>query len=220
MAEEMVLIPKVRYERLLSKQTDSTTDPSLAPSSEGGGDASAGRSKHSSGDPPQNKSGEKSLSASPVKTDYHDLDAHKGKSADKNGGKTANDSSVKHSKKDFNDQSAKKMTKMGMDTILNQMSSTIKDKAERVLKHIDRKGGKYVNWNSRGRLIYENHVVNGSNIVELIEKLLSKKHRKSSPGYKLFHKALVKINVPLSLLKVPAKVDVVTNALKNKWISY
>jgi hypothetical protein len=218
MAEEMVLIPKLRYERLVSKQTDSATDPSPAPSSERGGDASEGKSKDSSAGQTQENSGEKTLSASQVKTDYNHVNAHKGKSSEKNGGKIANDSD--HSDKHFKDEGFKKRTKMAHESILNQLSSTIKDKAERVLNHIHRKGGKYVNWNSRGRLIYENHVVNGSNMVELLEKLLSKRKMKLPTGYKMFHKALVKINVPLSLLKVPAKVDVVTNALKNKWISY
>ena len=211
MAEEMVLIPKVRYERLLGKETTDTPEPSTAPSSEGGGHDAADKVKDSS--QPQNKSREKSPSASPLKTD-----ATRDKSGDKNGGKAKDD--FKHSTKDFYNDTAKKPSKMSMDSILNEMSATIKDKAERVLKHIDRKGGKYVNWNSRGRLIYESHVVNGSNIVELIQHLLSNKKRKPSPGYKLFHKALVKINVPLSLPKVPAKVDVAKNALKNKWISY
>jgi hypothetical protein len=213
MAAEMVLIPKVRYERLLAKQNNGVADTSLPPSSEEGSNTSADKVKDSS----QNKSTEKSQSASIVKTD--NINATRDKSGDTDGdtsgGKTKYN--FKHSNKNLNESA-----KMSMVSILNEMSSTIKDKAERVLKHIDRKGGKYVNWNTRGRLIYENHVVNGSNIVELIQQLFSQKKRKSSPGFKLFHKALVKINVPLSLLKPPvAKANVAKkDALKNKWISY
>jgi hypothetical protein len=104
------------------------------------------------------------------------------------------------------------------------------------LAHINSKGVSLIDWNVRGRLVYEGVVLNGTSIGELVHDLLSHTKKKST-GYSKFHKALVKIKLPTSLLKPytkkskpkakananaskkPDSTDVVNN-VKNKWLSY
>ena len=224
----MVLIPRIRYERLLASDNDvereaMSTEQSTAP------DKSTGKSTHTSvdisvekpKDKPVDKSQDKSEDKPVDKTVDKTVDKSEDKSEDKTVDKTVDKPSVaKGSTKNFNVHKKTKKAKLTIESILYDISQNQKEPAERVLKYIQDKGGNTLSWNGRGRLLYEGTVMNGSNISELVTILVSnKKQHKKSALYKSFRKGLVKINMPLSLLKSADSANG-DKTLKKKWISY
>ena len=170
MAEEMVLIPRVRYERLLSSDKD------VNPAREGDG---------SSGKVSEGEGGQSSPPAT-VPPSRSDKEVPEEREVEEKMKKTGSDEK-------------EELIKVNVDSILDEIPAEYRVKAERILAYIDIHGGSIINWNSRGRLIYKNMVITGSSMGELLEQLLSNKG-KPVVGFSLFKKGLLKIDMPNSLL--------------------
>ena len=216
----MVLIPRVRYERLLTalnedkSKSKSEEEEDEAPAVQPATEKSTPKTGTPSPDKPLTTvSPEKT--ASVKSTDPATTDAST--SADKDN-KTLSKADVIGSGK----------SKMQMDNIVNEIPAQHKARAESILAYIRSKSDMGIlSWNSRGRLVYKEEIVNGSNIAELIEYLISNKG-KQPVSFKLFRKGLAKINMPTDLLKphaVAKKYRKVDEGLSNKsltklWKSY
>jgi hypothetical protein len=247
MAEEMVLIPKLRYERLLSVYKNDSklppngpTSPVKTPPGDGDHVKAASPKRHSEGklegksegsDESKAHDDDKDPSKSPSKVPKEQPVGGSGFSEKKNE-KSPQLTGPPTTTDDSNGLAAKKLK---VDSILNEIPSKYRVKAKRILAYIDSKGGSIINWNGRGRLIYKKMVINGSNIAKLVEYLILNKGKKVI-GFNLFQKGLAKINMPDSLLlpqetkkdvngdkKKPAKVNEDVNGdklLQKKWLSY
>jgi hypothetical protein len=215
MAEEMVLIPRVRYERLLSSDKD------VNPAREG--DGSSGKVSEGEGE------GEGGQSSPPATVPPSRSDKE-----------VPEEREVEEKKKKIGSDEKEELIKVNVDSILDEIPAEYRVKAERILAYIDIHGGSIINWNSRGRLIYKNMVITGSSMGELLEQLFSNKG-KPVVGFSLFKKGLLKINMPNSLLlnnssgassggkkknKTKKKEEeeeapnVKVNTLKKKWLKY
>ena len=172
MAEEMVLIPRVRYDKLLASSSESVrdndNDNAAAAAAPAAPDAAANET------PAVGKGFEESR-----KKNKQTLEGKKGQ----------DNHNVSKEKNSTN-----KEEKMPIDIILNEVSSEYRDTAERTLKQIIEKGDIEFNWNDRGRLISKGSVVNGSNMSELLQHFFSKRKGKAPAGFKLFVKGVEKIN--------------------------
>jgi hypothetical protein len=222
MASEMVLIPRVRYERLLNADNErgvsnsndavenTPKEPESKPHSEANSKAEL-------------KADAKAVKESPSKSPGVQSAVKKGKPPGINERKD-NISTPQHS----TSEGSIKDNKMSVEAIIKLVPSKYKEKAEKVLAHINSKGVSLINWNARGRLIYKGVIINGSSIGELVHGLLAPKKKKSI-GFNKFHKALVKINLPVTLLKPYGRVNTASsgssngekeNKMKKKWLSY
>ena len=218
MAEEMVLIPRVRYERLL-KEENATAH---------------------SGERLNTKDTSKTEAKTEAKAEAKS-EASDGDKADKSVTSTSPTEDVElvrksppglREGKNANSKGSTKKAKLSIHSILEAIPSKSKEKAEKVLSHINSKGNSLITWNARGRLVYEGVVVNGTNIAELVYDLVS--HRKQkSPGFSQMHKALVQIKLPKALLKAYTKTSKssgkgnkreeppgLENDVRGKWLSY
>jgi hypothetical protein len=222
MAEEMVLIPRVRYERLLNmdkdvKLNDEEKEKQVERSP---GKVSEGKGGERSSPPPP--------TSPPLRSD------NKGRAIDDKV-EEKNPPGLVHS-----EEEEEEVNKVKVKSILDEIPSKYRVKAERLLAYIDLNGGSIVNWNSRGRLMYKNMAITGSSMAELLHHLFSNKG-KQIVGFSLFKKGLLKINVPNSLMRgsngtsssssgtkkkadnvsgKKKKVDEKDATLKKKWLTY
>jgi hypothetical protein len=230
MAEEMVLIPRVRYERLMSMDRETaaaaaspTEPPPQVEETKKNEKVSTSKEDNNSKSPSEwltkensNVAGDES---SPSKTD---------KEAPSKGDKeeaaaSSTTGNEQQSEQGINDSPIKKLK---VEYILNEIPSKYRVKAERILAYIDLNGASIINWNKRGRLIYKEMLINGTNMAELLQAFVSNKG-KNVVGFNLFEKGLVKINMPDKLLpKITGKGKKSKKALSDddelhkKWLSY
>ena len=200
MAEEMVLIPRVRYDKLLASSSESVRDNDNDNAAAVAPDAASADEREAVG-----KDFEESRNKNTQTLEAKEgLDNHK-VSKEKN--------------------STDKEEKMPINIILNEVSSEYRDTAERTLKQIIAKGDNEFNWNDRGRLISKGLVVNGSNMSELLQHFFSKRKGKAPAGFKLFVKGVEKINGSSVTAdsggekKGQNEQEMVTS-LQKSWISY
>jgi hypothetical protein len=190
MAEEMVLIPRVRYERLLNMDTKDVKDN--VPIDE---EAKAENVQSSPGKVSGGKGGQSSPPTSPLlPSDDKGLAISDDKVEEKK-----NPPGLRDEKTKEKGEEKEVVNKVKVKTILDEIPSKYRVKAERILAYIDLNGGSIINWNSRGRLVYKNMPISGSSMAELLHHLFSAKG-KQIVGFSLFKKGLLKINVPNSLL--------------------
>ena len=181
-AEEMVLIPRVRYERLLTlDKGDNVTNPSPEKKGDKHVERSPGKVSEGKGD-------ESARSPEPTSPPL--------RSEDEKGQATGDGGEEK--KKNPVEIAQEQEEKLKLDSILDEIPSKYRVKAERILAYIDVHGGSVINWNSRGRLIYKNMPITGSSMGELVEHFLTNKGKEVT-GFSLFKKALLKIKLPNSL---------------------
>ena len=224
MAAEMVLIPLVRYERLLDmdkKEKGSTNkvkeevDDDLEKVESFKPDPKHDESfnpdpKHDSEDIPE--------VLTQAKSDVGDSE----KKRNPNKKSTSSESKEAPTLRGPPNQD---VNKVEIDSLLNEIPSKYRGKAKKILAYIDLKGGSTINWNSRGRLIYKKMVINDSNIVELVHGLIVNKVKKVI-GFNLFKKGLLKINMPDSLWlpaeKKKKKVNDTSSkdTMQSKWLKY
>lgn len=84
------------------------------------------------------------------------------------------------------------------DEILQTVPKTMRQKAEAILERISNQSN--MGWNDRGEFVHNGEVVQGSNIVDLVNDML--RHRKTFQprGWQDFARALRQSNVPLDLV--------------------
>ena len=82
--------------------------------------------------------------------------------------------------------------------LIHTVPKTMQKKAKALLERI--KSHPDMNWNERGEFVYQNRVVGGSNMVDLINDML--RHRKSFQprGWQAFARALRQTNVPQDMI--------------------
>ena len=189
MAEEMV-----RYERLLNMDKDVKLND----------EEKEKQVERSPGKVSEGKGGERS---SPLPTSPPLRSDNKGRAIDDKV-EEKNPPGLVHSEEE-------EVNKVKVKSILDEIPSKYRVKAERLLAYIDLNGGSIVNWNSRGRLIYKNMAITGSSMAELLHHLFSNKG-KQIVGFSLFKKGLLKINVPNSLLSKNASTTTSSSSSGNK----
>jgi hypothetical protein len=104
--------------------------------------------------------------------------------------------------------------------IIDQFQSKYRLYATRLLEYIVKKGENKLSWDDEGRVIYNDVVMNDSNIVDLVQHIFK---RIGSPpkGIKKFRKALAEIRVPKVFLKpFLIKPPGVPSKVKKNWITY
>ena len=216
MADEMVLIPRVRYERLLKEDNEKVDSTSTHSGELSKTDKAVSKTE---------SEGEAKGEAKPdkrVTSKVEGEDVHIGKNPPPGLNERKDDIST--------EEGSSKKNKLSIASIVEVIPSMYKEKAEKVLAHINSKGVSLIGWNARGRLVYEGSAVNGSSIGELVQDLVSpNKRKKKSIGFSKFHKALVETKLPVSLLKPSGKVPTPSShsttlekekKLKKKWLSY
>jgi hypothetical protein len=198
-SEEMVLIPRIRYDRLIASSEQEQHDKTIG----NGSDKKETDSLLSrDNDEKVEVSESKGVKESPPPK----------------GGKSTRQTVDKAEKKI--------VAKMSMDTILNELSPEYRDSAEKILRRINDEGGVELNWNLRGRFIHKGVVVNGSNMSELLQRFFSKEKVKKPAGFKLFLSGLTQLNIekPKSKKEKRKNSKSVDEkkmlSLKKAWLSY
>ena len=189
----MVLIPRVRYDRLLDTSADSERGVSEHP--------------------------EKAVNDKELKESRKLDDVAAPVAAAAGAAVSPKERVVSNLNKGAEKQSD---AKMPMDNILDEMSSDYRDSAEEMLTKMNDKGGVEMNWNARGRLIYKGKVVNGSSMSELLEQLFSKRKGKVPAGFNLFLKGVERMNINgiTKSKNRKVKVEKKKSVLQKSWITY
>ena len=81
--------------------------------------------------------------------------------------------------------------------ILESVPKTMKAKVQLLLKKM--KNSPDISWNEKGELKYK-ETVQGSNVVDLVNEVLSKRNYFNPPGWETFGEALREANVPQNLI--------------------
>jgi hypothetical protein len=84
------------------------------------------------------------------------------------------------------------------DEILESVSKTMKAKAQLLLKKM--KSSPDISWNEKGELKYKGEIVQGSNMVDLVNDVLRKRKYFNPQGWETFGEALPEANVPQDLI--------------------
>jgi hypothetical protein len=82
--------------------------------------------------------------------------------------------------------------------ILESVPKAMKAKVQLLLKKM--KSSPNISWNEKGELKYKGETVQGSNVVELVNDMLSKKKYFNPQGWEPFGEALREANVPQDLI--------------------
>lgn len=82
--------------------------------------------------------------------------------------------------------------------ITSTIPKTYKEKADKILKHLNDKGSK-LSWDKSGSVYYKGKVIPNSNIESLINDAVRKRKIKSGDAYRTFSKVLKAEGVPTSL---------------------
>ena len=82
--------------------------------------------------------------------------------------------------------------------IMESVPKTMKAKVQLLLKKM--KSSPDISWNEKGELKYKGETVQGSNVVELVNDVLSKRQYFNPQGWETFREALRKANVPQDLI--------------------
>lgn len=85
------------------------------------------------------------------------------------------------------------------DDVLVSVPSTLRKKAERLLKHL-KTDKNVIDWNDKGEIVANGSVVKGSHLIDLVNDTLRKRKHFSPRGWKEFNKALFKLNTPQDLV--------------------
>ena len=83
--------------------------------------------------------------------------------------------------------------------VLGSVPVTLRKKTERLLKHL-KSDRNIIDWNQRGEIIAEGHIVKGSHLIDLIKDTLRKRKNFNPRGWKEFNKALAMLNTPQDLV--------------------
>ena len=83
--------------------------------------------------------------------------------------------------------------------VLGSVPVTLRKKTERLLKHL-KSDRNIIDWNQRGEIIAEGHIVKGSHLIDLIKDTLRKRKDFNPRGWKEFNKALAMLNTPQDLV--------------------
>jgi hypothetical protein len=91
---------------------------------------------------------------------------------------------------------------------------------KRLLKYIKKNGGKIVGWDEQGVITYRDNILNDTNVVDMIEAIF-KKSKNKPKGYKEFKQSLNEINVPKAYLK-PSLLNPpgIPQSIKKNWKQY
>lgn len=88
--------------------------------------------------------------------------------------------------------------------VLTSMHPDIQHKAKRLIKQLKKQSS--LDFNSDGEIVYNKHVIPNSNIIDLVDDVLSKGNRDKSPiGWREFSSGLKESNVPSELISNPIR---------------
>lgn len=192
----MVLVPRVRYEKLLADDKEYKANTSID-------DKTLNERDGRTSDP----------DVSTKKTDSNE-------SSDEKKEETTDDSGDLKKNDDQGDDSKPKNQTSSPTDIVMQFPQKYQLYAKRLLGYIKKNGGFILGWDNEGRIVYNGVVLDGTNIKTLVQHIFKSKGPPPK-GIKKFRKALNEIRVPKVFLKpFFLKPPGVPDKIKKNWIKY
>lgn len=97
--------------------------------------------------------------------------------------------------------------------VLQSVPKTMRTRAERLLHHL--KTHPDITWNRRGEIEFQDQLVRGSNLTDLVNDVLRKRRNIEEPvGWKTFAAALQRLNVPQDLVGNPERWSYIRKSTK------